>query len=318
MKLLFLGYSNIVQRRVLPAATAVAALHGIDIASHRPATDLTLPPTFNGRCYPSYDEALRQSDAELVYVSTVNAEHGRWVEAALQHGRHVIVDKPALASVAETERLLSLAARQGTCLAEANVYGYHPQIQQIQTLFAQANTAVSRIVALFSFPPFPADNFRYRQALMGGALWDLGPYAISPGRLFFGEEPLSLECHINQWGEEVDTAFSLLARYSHGRTVVGHFGFDTGYVNQLKLLGPNMVVTVDRVYTTPPELTNSLAVEQGTSRQTVPVPAADSFAEFLTAVCHAIQQNQLAPFGQTMLSDARVLERLRQTALASH
>src|SRR5205085_2558452 len=142
----------------------------------------------HGVAYHDYASALDRSDATLVYVSLVNSEHERWATAALQSGRHVVVDKPAFLGRAATEGAVELAQRQGVCLAEATVYAYHPQVASVKELFAQANSAPTRLTAEFCFPDLDPTNFRYRRALGGGALWDVGPYAVSVGRTFFGDE----------------------------------------------------------------------------------------------------------------------------------
>ena len=53
------------------------------------------------------------------------------------------------------------------------------------------------------------DNFRYRRALGGGALWDLGPYAAAVGRVFLDDEPASVACRVLARGgpDGVETAF---------------------------------------------------------------------------------------------------------------
>ena len=253
MKLLLIGYSKIAQKRVLPALSK-AGVTQVDVASHSRAGDVVLPRGAAGQVFGDYETALAESDADLVYVSTVNSTHAEWAARALGRGCHVIVDKPACTSPVGTRRLLDLAQQQDRCLAEATVYGYHPQIGAARQAFVEAGSRPTRIIATFSFPPLPADNFRYKAAFDGGALWDLGPYAVTPGRLFFGEEPKEIECHVTGRGDEVETSFSVLMTYGGGCSMVGHFGFDTGYRNRLDILGPGVTVTIDRVFTTPADM----------------------------------------------------------------
>ena len=313
MKLLLIGYSRIAQKRVLPAL-AEGGISGVDVASRTRAAEVALPEGIAGRVYGDYETALGESDADLVYVSTVNATHAEWAEKALQHGFHVVVDKPACTSLSDTQRLLDLAQQQNRCLAESTVYGYHPQIEAARQAFVEADSRPIKITATFSFPPLPADNFRYRAAFDGGALWDLGPYAVTPGRLFFSVEPEEVVCRITERGDEVEMAFSVLATYAGGRSMVGHFGFNTGYRNRLDILGPHVTVTIDRAFTTPPDLANELHINQRNQPKVVAVPPADQFALFLRAVVAAIETGQHGPLAEDMLADARALHRLRQAA----
>lgn len=312
MKLLLIGYSRIAQKRVLPAL-AEASITGVDVASRTQAAEVALPDGIAGRVFGDYETALSESDADLVYVSTVNSTHAEWAEQALRRGLHVVVDKPACTSLDDAERLLDLAQRNNLCLAESTVYGYHPQIEVARQAFAEVGSHPTKITATFSFPPLPAENFRYRAILDGGALWDLGPYAVTPGRLFFGTEP-EVVCRVTEWGDEVETAFSVLATYGDGRSTVGHFGFNTGYRNRLDILGPHVTVTIDRVFTTPPDLANKLHVNQRNRPKVITVPPADQFALFLRAVVTAIETGKHESLAEDLLTDARALHRLRQAA----
>ena len=95
MHILFLGYSGIVRRRALPAARSVPAIRRISIASRSHGSAGAGPGVPGIGWFADYEEALASSGADLVYVSGVNATHTQWALRALEHGRHVIVDKPA-------------------------------------------------------------------------------------------------------------------------------------------------------------------------------------------------------------------------------
>ena len=108
----------------------------IDVASL--THDVVLPDGVTGSVFRSYDEALAQSSAPLVDVSTRNHDHLALVLRALASGRHVVIDKPAALSVAEVEQMVAAAAAAGRLIAEATVWSWHPQIQQLSQLIADA------------------------------------------------------------------------------------------------------------------------------------------------------------------------------------
>jgi predicted dehydrogenase len=311
MRILLVGYSEIAQRRILPAL-AKLGLDGIDVASRTRADAVALPPGITGHVFDDYEAALATSEADVAYISTVNSTHVYWAERALRRGYHVIVDKPACTKLEDARRLVALAQRQGRCVAESTVYGYHPQIQAARQAFLEAHSQPTRLMATFSFPPLPADNFRYREDLGGGALWDLGPYAVTPGRLFFEAEPEEILCRVTARGDEVETSFSVMATYPGGRSMVGHFGFTTGYHNRLEVLGPHVTVAFDRAFTTPDTLANILHINQHNQARTVTIPPADSFACFFRAVLSAIDTGQFERLSLALLSDVTALHQLRR------
>jgi NDP-hexose-3-ketoreductase len=313
LKALLLGYSSIARRRVLPALAAIG-VSGIDIAT-RSGQDVIWPSGLSGRIFREYEEAVLASDAELVYVSTVNNLHAQLAYKALAAGRHVVVDKPAALTLGGARALANLASEKQRVLAEAVVWSHHPQIAMVQQLFSNNRSAPMHLLAAFSFPPLRPDNFRHRADLGGGALLDLGPYAASLGRVFFGEAPVDLCCEsLHLPTQEVDSAFSVLARYSSGRSLTGHFGTTTAYVNRLTVLGPDIGVVVEPAFTTTPEMTCNLRVSELLGQRTVTVRPADSFALFLTDVLEKIRARAIRPFASDMLSDAEVLQALCRSA----
>lgn len=302
MKALLLGYSSIARRRVLPAFAAIG-VRDVDVASR--SGRVTMPEGLSGSIFHDYADALRDSEAGLVYISTVNSLHAELGLAALESGRHLVIDKPAATELSDVRRLVELAGQKSLLLAEATVYGHHPQIALARGVFDEVGIMPTHLVAAFSFPPVPPDNFRRRAELGGGSLLDLGPYAISVGRLFFRDAPLEIISRASF------DAFSLLATYPGNRTLAGHFGMTTGYVNRLEILGPDTTVAIERAFTTTPDLVCKLRVNHRDVHRTIEVPPSDSFAIFLSDVFRAIESGGIRHFAEVMLADAQALERLR-------
>lgn len=315
MDVLILGFSSIVQRRVLPALHALHAA-GIDVATRKAADPAVRRGWGHGKIFEDYRSALSETNATVAYISLVNSEHERWAEQALEAGLHVIVDKPAFLGRGRAERLLALAERQQRCLAEATVFAYHAQVACIRKLFADSGSGPTRVSAMLSFPPLDASNFRYQRTLGGGALWDIGPYVAAAGRVFFGAEPETVAGQIlrHAGSDGVEVAFSALCTYSGGRSLVGHFGFDTVYRNRVDLIGPALGVQADRLFTTPPDLANSLYVTRGDQASSVEAPCSDAFAEFLAHVFRCIDGGDWSALAADLHADARTLQRLRYAA----
>jgi len=311
VKILFLGYSSIVRRRILPILPTIADIRSIAVASLLNFDHIKIPDSIAGTAYSDYETALDESGADIVYVSTINSEHTRWAKAALQRGLHTIVDKPATLNLEDTQRLLDMAAEKNCCLAESTVYAYHPQIKAIQQVFVDNDDLPIRITSTFSFPPMSPDNFRYQRKFGGGALWDLGQYAMTPGRLFFGQEPDEISGIASDSADGVEISFSVLATYDQDRSLIGHFGFNTAYRNHIEVLGEKTVVWADRIFTTPETLENNITIIQNNQQTTRTVPPASSFACFLQTFVTAIQNQDYEQFGEDLLVDARTMQHMR-------
>jgi len=313
MKLLILGYSSIARRRVVPAARGASCVAQVEVASRRFVAGA--PRELDGvRTWSDYGEAIERSGCDVVYVSLINTLHEVWVRRALASGRHVIVDKPAFLGLAAAEAALAQAAAADRLLAEATVWSFHPQVEALQRQLADGPL---RAVTLFSFPPLPPDNYRWQAALGGGALWDLGPYAVSLGRVLFGGEPETIRAQVVARSGEVDAAFTYWAGYAGGRAIAGHMGFDTAYANSVEVVSRAARVAVERIFTTPVELENALDVRDEGGARRVRTAAADSFAWFLAAVAEALRRGEYASFHEALWSDARAVDRLRRSAAAA-
>lgn len=309
MHILFLGYSNLVKRRLLPILPLLPELTRVSLARFRPS-DEAIPAGVH-ETYNGFDEAERHCAPDLVYVSTVNSAHFDGASRWLDRGCHVIVDKPATLSLQDTESLLALANRRKVLVAEATVYTYHPQIALLRSVFG--THPPRQATAQFAFPPLDPNNFRYRADLGGGAVFDTAAYAASVGRVFFGTMPSSVAAACGErTADGLCLSYSTLMQYPGGQTMVGHFGFNSEYINRVHLLGEHSAAQVDRVFTTPADSANPIQVQKQNEHLTIHSEPANAFVCFFQEVFRALKQGTYATFANNMLYDATVTHQLQQ------
>jgi predicted dehydrogenase len=199
-------------------------------------------------------------------------------------------------------------------VTEATVYGYHPRIAIARKAFHDANSKPTRLIQAFMFQLHRPGNFRHSAGLGGGAMWDLGPYAITPGRLFFEASPDQIVSRNLSTSGDVDTGFSVLATYSGGRAAVGQFGYTTEYVNRLDIIGPGVAVTMDRAFSPLPNDHSEITIRRSDQTIVTTVPPADTFALFFADVFKSINDGDYSRFADTMLADSHEMDRLRLSA----
>lgn len=309
---LFFGCSSIAARRVLPAIAAVAPGVPVDMASV--SREETARALVGGTVYGDYGEALSSSSADTVYVSLTNEQHERWAEAALDSGRHVIVDKPAFLGADATKRLVAKARDKGLVLAEATVFLDHAQFADHADDWPGGGGL--RVEVTFSMPGFAPDDFRYNPARGGGALWDLGPYAVATARHFFEMPPETVVARILTHHPEtgVDTAFAVLFGFADGGAMTGLFGFDTEYRNCLAVFSREGAVELNRAFSTPPDFANTLHVRRGNAPLDVSVEPSDAFQGFLVRFLTAVRTGDGQSLANAIVKDAILLERVRNAA----
>lgn len=86
-----------------------ARSHLIAVSGHSPETTATFSQTHGAEPISSWADLVNRSDVDLVIISTVNRDHGPMVRAALQAGKHVVVEYPLSLNLAEAEELVAIA-----------------------------------------------------------------------------------------------------------------------------------------------------------------------------------------------------------------
>lgn len=309
MRVLLIGYSRIATRRVIPAMRAAVPGVTISVASRSvPVANRSSDILW----FSDYQDAIERSGAAFAYISLTNEAHAEWAARALSAGLHVIIDKPACTDLADTTMLVALARKKRRLLAEATVFTFHPQFESLNHLLSQHDSGARQAVALFSFPALPKSDFRNRREFGGGALWDLGPYAVGADNVVFGEPPESVYAvAVSRAGDGLLTRFSVLFSHGDKGSLVGHFGFGTEYQNTLSVAAPGLSVSLRRAFTTTTSDAAVIDVQERNVTRTIEVPAADSFEVFLRAVLRAIDRGHVGEFLGAVSRDAQLLDHVR-------
>lgn len=199
--------------RVLAAQASVAAVGSRDLARAQGLATALGAPSAHG----SYAALVADPAVQAVYVATPHTGHAEVVEEALRAGKAVLCEKPMTASLAETERLVALAAETGTFLMEAVWTRFNPLVQQLAALVRGGELGEVRAVrASFGFAAAydPAGRL-WDPALGGGALLDVGVYVVDLARLLLGE-PVEVEVQGSLAPTGVDAECTLAMTWASG------------------------------------------------------------------------------------------------------
>jgi len=140
------------------------------------------------RAFGSYDALLADPEIDAVYISLPNSMHCAWAIKALEAGKHVLCEKPLSRHASEVESAFDAAERAGRLLSEAFMYRHNPQTKRAKQLVDEGAIGGLRLIrSAFSYSLYDEDNIRLSTALDGGALMDIGCYAVNASRLFGGE-----------------------------------------------------------------------------------------------------------------------------------
>jgi predicted dehydrogenase len=143
------------------------------------------------RAHERYQALLDDPDLDAVYIALPNGLHGQWTIAALEAGKHVLCEKPFTANAEEAESVAAVARRTGLVAMEAFHYRYHSLTRRMLDIIGSGELGeVRRIETAFCIPLLALNNIRWDFSLAGGALMDVGCYAVHILRTLAGAEPV--------------------------------------------------------------------------------------------------------------------------------
>ncbi len=161
----------------------------------------------------SYEALIARPDIDLIYNALPPNRHADLTIAALEAGKAVLCEKPFAMDAHEARAMTDAAARTGRPLLEAFHYRFHPMFEEIlRQLRSGAIGRVCAIKAEFSvaIKDTPGE-LRHDPALGGGALMDLGCYALHWARTVAGSEATvtAATSRVGRRGVDLETSADL-------------------------------------------------------------------------------------------------------------
>lgn len=180
------------------------------------------------RCFTSLDEALAATDAEAVLVATNLEAHAPAVRAALESGRHVLVEKPFAPTLAEARSLVDLADARGLVLMVSQNYRFFPAVRAVSSLVRSGELGAPHLVEIDfrhrSTVP-DADGRRGHRLLAQPLLMDMSIHHFDLLRLLLGREADWVSCLTwNRPWSGFDGPPTALASIRFGEAMVGYRG----------------------------------------------------------------------------------------------
>ncbi len=157
------------------------------------------------RCYGSYSEMLDDPEVDLVYVGTPHSHHYDVTREALMKGKPCLVEKAFMANLRQSQDIVDLSRERKVFLAEAIWTRYQPVVQTIRQQIADGCIGTPRLITATLGYSMGNKPRIMRPDLCGGALLDLGVYAINFVRMFC-DSPI---VHIDSQCVKSDTGMDL-------------------------------------------------------------------------------------------------------------
>lgn len=313
-----LGCADVAWRRMLPAFRADRRVQVVAVASRTGERAAKFAAEFGCAAVVGYQGLLDRDDIDAVYLPLPSGLHAEWIRRALDTGRHVLTEKPATTSAADTTELVALARAGGLVLMENFMFLHHSRHERVRRLLADGVAgAVRGLHSTFTIPARPAGDIRLAAGLGGGALLDNGAYPVRAAQLLLGPDlevaGANLMTHPRHG---VDIAGSALLYRSDGVAALLTFGMDHHYLNDYHLHGSSGRLSVDRAFTPPADLATEITVARQGRVDRVTLPAEDQCARTVAAFVAAVRTGACPDTG-AMLRQATLIDEIREHARRS-
>lgn len=167
------------------------------------------------KAYGSYDEMLKDSNVDVIYISTTNPMHYQHVKASLLAGKYIICEKPFTVTTKEAEEIFAIAKERKLFALEAVWTRFQPYVRMMKEIIASGEIGTPRFIQA-TFALEMSAKERIVEPTAGGALLDLGIYPIHFASLFLGHEYTRLTSHSTKAPSGVDDQSTITLEYQDG------------------------------------------------------------------------------------------------------
>lgn len=196
------------------------------------------------KVYENIDDIFVDENVDIVYIATPHNKHIEYILKALQNNKHVLCEKAITLNSDELNKAVNLANEKNLILAEAMTIYNMPLYNELEKIIDSGKLGNFRLaqVNFGSFKEYDMTNRFFNMDLAGGALLDIGVYALSCVRMFMTEYPDDIKSQVkfavtgadeqsniilkNSKDELASVTLSLHAKQPKRATIC----FDKGYI----------------------------------------------------------------------------------------
>ena len=219
--------------------------------------------------------AFADPAVEAVVVATPTRTHQALVKAALERGKHVLVEKPITADVRQSEELAALAEGARRVLMVGHVFLYNVAVRHVKALLDSGELGRVYYVSMVrtNLGPVRADI---------SAAWDLASHDISIVNYWLGSAPLAASAVGGSWiNPGIEDAVFATLRYPHDVLANLHVSWlNPRKTRDVTVVGDRQMLTFDDM-----NLGEPIRIyDKGITDERTPASYVDSFASFRASV----------------------------------
>lgn len=171
------------------------------------------------KVYDEFHEIFSDPEVDVIYITTPHNTHFEFMKEAIKNGKHIFVEKSITLNTDELKEAVALAKEHGTLIAEAMTIYHMPIYRELRKILESGKLGkVNLITVNFgSFKEYDMNNRFFNRNLAGGAMLDIGVYALAFIRWFMDSKPTKLVSQVKMAPTGVDEQASMLLMNEEGQ-----------------------------------------------------------------------------------------------------
>lgn len=266
------------------------------------------------KTYSDLDDLVADPEVDVVYVATPHNHHLPVALAAIEGGKHVLVEKPLALNAAEGERLRDAARTRGVLLIEALWTAFLPKFDVIRQILADGVLGRIHTVIADHGEHFPPDHRIMRADLAGGPMLDLGTYTVAFATMVLGA-PVEVQATGEPAPSGVNGQAAMTFRHEDRAVSLLHCTLFGHTPCQASISGEEGMLSVPRKFYTPGpftltanDLTTRLVYEEG---QEGYAGLRHQVAHFAACVAEGRTESPILPV-EASIASLRAMDRVRE------
>lgn len=164
------------------------------------------------KVYSVIEDVFTDENVDIIYISTPHNTHISYIIQALKNGKHVLCEKSITLNEQELKQAVALAKQNNVILAEAMTIYHMPVYQKVKEIIDSGILGELRFLQINfgSYKEYDMKNRFFNKNLAGGALLDIGVYALSFARWFFTQKPNQITSQVKFAPTGVDEQAGIL------------------------------------------------------------------------------------------------------------
>lgn len=197
-----------------------------------------------GKVYDNIDDIFDDDNVDIVYISTPHNTHINYLRKALNAGKHVLCEKSITLNSTELKEAVEIAKSKNLILAEAMTIYHMPIYKKLNEIIKSGALGELRLIQMNfgSYKEYNMKNRFFNRNLAGGAMLDIGVYALSFVRWFMSSTPAEILSQVKYAPTGVDEQASILLKNKEEEMAAvilslhakqpkrGTIAFDKGYI----------------------------------------------------------------------------------------